>query len=309
MNYKTTILLAAAMGMATTAWAEDSAYNDSINITNPKSVKVIEKDGKVTIEINGQKDNDDYLYSRTIEPSGESVVNEENRRFGFQIPFVDRDRNDKNVVKHRNDKNVVKRRRSYFSARLNLGGFGFALPLNAPDALNFKTSHTMEWNLDHLINVVYYPQGRRRTHFMLGFGMQWRTYGISNMRWTRDDAGLIAYSPWDEGLHKTKSFIDSYSLTIPFMIIQPLGSEVKLSAGVKACFNLNASVHNSFTIGDIDYTEHFGNIHHRRVTPEICGALTWEGIGVYVNYTPCNFFKSGKGPDLKCVTIGFAIAY
>ena len=134
MNYKTTILLAAAMGMATAAWAEDSAYNDSINITNPKSVKVIEKDGKVTIEINGQKDNDDYLYSRTIEPSGESVVNEENRRFGFQIPFVDRDRN---------DKNVVKRRRSYFSARLNLGGFGFALPLNAPDALNFKTSHTM----------------------------------------------------------------------------------------------------------------------------------------------------------------------
>ena len=299
MNTRITLLIA-ALSVVAGMQANDKAYTDSINIVNPNSVKVIEKDGKVTIEINGQKDNSDYIYSRTIEPSGESVVREENRRMGFRIPFVDRDFR---------SGNVVKRRQNFFDASLCLGGFGFVMPLNAPDALNFKTWQTVEWNFDHLVNVEYYPRDRRHTHFRLGFGMQWRIFGLDNMRWMRADDLTLTAVPWDSELHDRHSQINTYSLTIPFAIVQPLGSDFKLTAGAKACFNIHAKVYNRFSIDDVDYTESFGNLHQRVVTPEIFGALTWEGIGVYVNYAPCGLIKSGKGPDLESITIGLAIAY
>ena len=110
---KSAISLLCAVCFAANIWAADVANTDSINIANAKNVKIVERDGKVTLMIEGTEGNPDYTYSRTITPDGASVVKEENRGLGFKIPFVDRDTDSRDVVKSR---------RSHFDFCMNIGG-------------------------------------------------------------------------------------------------------------------------------------------------------------------------------------------
>ena len=299
---KSAISLLCAVCFAANIWAADVANTDSINIANAKNVKIVERDGKVTLMIEGTEGNPDYTYSRTITPDGASVVKEENRGLGFKIPFVDRDTDSRDVVKSR---------RSHFDFCMNIGGFGWALATQKPSDLRYKTKHSVEFCFDHLINVKYYPQGVRRTHFMLGFGMQWRNIALDNQRWMRDpETRQIAYGAWDDSQYDRNSSLHTYSLTVPLMIIQPIGSDFSLSVGAKACFNVSASAHCNYRCDDIRYTESFSHLNRRPVTAELCAAVNFcESIGLYVNYAPCRMFKDGKGPDIKTLSVGVAICY
>lgn len=300
MNKKLALTIALA-SIVSCVWAGENAASDSININNAKNVKIIEKDGKMTVEVKGADGNPDYTYSRTVSNTGETIVSEENRNIGFRIPFIDRDTD---------SRDVVKARRTHGEFCLNLGGFGWIYATDKPGDLKTKANHSFEFSLDHLINYKFYPQGSRRTNFMLGVGMQWRRIALDNMRWNRDDdTRNVSYGPWDEKYYDRKSSLNTYSLTLPLMIIQPLGKDWRLSAGAKACFNVGANAHSEYRYDDIRYTDTFSHLHQRPVTVELTGALTWEGIGLYVNYAPCNTFKDGRGPKLNTFTIGIALAY
>ena len=82
---KSAISLLCAVCFAANIWAADVANTDSINIANAKNVKIVERDGKVTLMIEGTEGNPDYTYSRTITPDGASVVKEENRGLGLRF--------------------------------------------------------------------------------------------------------------------------------------------------------------------------------------------------------------------------------
>jgi len=300
MNKKIFLMIAAA-SMAASAMATDATSTDSINIKNAQNVKIVEKDGKVTLEVNGLDGNPEYTYSRTISNDGTSVVREENRGVGFRIPFVDRDTD---------NGDVLKARRSHGEFCINLGGFGWVYTTNRPTDIHTKANHSTELNFDHFINFKYYPQGSRRTHYMIGLGMQWRKIRLDNMRWMRDDATRnITYGAWEEDLYDRKSNLNTYSLTLPVMLIQPLGKDWKLAVGAKACFNVSASATSEYHLDDIKYTDTFSHLHQRPVTAELTGAITWDGLGLYVNYAPCNMFKDGRGPKFNTFTIGIAVAY
>ena len=299
---KSAISLLCAVCFAANIWAADVANTDSINIANAKNVKIVERDGKVTLMIEGTEGNPDYTYSRTITPDGASVVKEENRGLGFKIPFVDRETD---------SRDVVKTRRSHFDFCMNIGGFGWAIATQKPSDLRNKNKHSVEFCFDHLINVKFYPQGVRRTHFMLGFGMQWRNIALDNQRWMRDaETRQIAYGAWDDSHYDRSSSLHTYSLTVPLMIIQPIGSAFSLSVGAKACFNVGASAHCDYKSDDIHYNESFSHLNQRPVTAELCAAINfWDSIGLYVNYAPCRMFNDGKGPELKTLSADVAICY
>ena len=296
------ILLISALCLTANAWANEAANTDSISIANAKNVIIVEKDGQISLEVKGLEGNPEYTYSRTMSKGGETIVKEENKNIGFRIPFVDRDNN---------SDDIVKTRRSRFSFGVNLGGLGWVATSGAPADLKTQMNHSLELNLDHMINVKYYPQGSNRTHYMLGFGMQWRHITLDNMRWMRsDDTRHITYGAWDDKYYDRNSRLNTYSLTVPLMIIQPLGKHFEIYAGAKACFNVGANAHSKYSYDDIKYTDSFKHLNQRVVTAEICGAIMWEeAIGLYFNYAPCKIFKTNMGPEMKTFTIGIAIGY
>ncbi|MGN0214543.1 MAG: hypothetical protein ACI4AH_07030 [Muribaculaceae bacterium] len=299
---KLAISLLFILCFATNICAADVANTDSISIANAKNVKIVERNGKVTLVVEGTEGNPDYTYSRTITPDGISVVKEENRGLSFKIPFVDRDTDNNDIVKCR---------RTHFDLSMNIGGIGWTTTTQKPSDLRNQMKHSVEFCFDHLINVKFYPQGLYRTHFMLGFGMQWRNIALDNQRWMRDpETRHITYGPWDDRYYDRSSSLHTYSLTVPLMIIQPIGRDVSLSAGAKLCFNVCASAHCDYHYDAIHYNESFSHLNQRPVTTEICAAINlWDIIGLYANYAPCRMFKNGKGPELKIFSIGIALCY
>ncbi|MGM9804144.1 MAG: hypothetical protein ACI308_08215 [Muribaculaceae bacterium] len=299
---KSAITLLAAISLTANLHAGNTLETDSINITNAKSVTIVERDGKVTLQIDGTEGNPDYTYIRTINNDGITVVKEENRRLGFKIPFVDRDTDSRDIVKSH---------RSHFDFCMNIGGFGWVTTTQKPSDFRNLMKHSVEFCFDHLINVKFYPQGDNRTHFMLGFGMQWRNIALDNQRWMRDpETRQIAYGPWDDSYYDRSSRLHTYSLTVPLMLIQPIGRDFSLSVGAKACFNVCASAICDYRNDDIHYNESFSHLNQRPVTAELCAAINlWNTIGLYANYAPCRMFKDGKGPELKTFSIGVAICY
>lgn len=90
MNKKLLLTIALA-SIASCVWAGEETASDSINISNAKNVKIIEKNGKMTVEEKGIDGNPDYTYSRTVNNVDQSIAREENRNIGFRIPFIGRD--------------------------------------------------------------------------------------------------------------------------------------------------------------------------------------------------------------------------
>lgn len=109
----------------------------------------------------------------------------------------------------------MKARRSRGEFCLNLGGFGWIYATNRPSDLKTKANYSYEFSLDHLINYKFYFQGTRRTHFILGMGMQWRHIGLNNMRWNRDDdTRNISHGPWDDKYYDRKSSLNTFTIGI-----------------------------------------------------------------------------------------------
>ena len=53
----------------------------------------------------------------------------------------------------------------------------------------------------------------------------------------------------------------------------------------------------------------YRGIKQNKLTFDVYGALSYNRLGVYCRYSPCNVFKKGFGPEIKNTwTLGVAIA-
>ena len=86
------ILLVATLLVAAGGYAESSdslKVENVMSIDNPNKVTITESDNRLTVEIDGKKDNPGFRYVREVEisPSDVSVTKERNSDWDFNIPF------------------------------------------------------------------------------------------------------------------------------------------------------------------------------------------------------------------------------
>ena len=172
------ILLVATLLVAAGGYAESSdslKVENVMSIDNPNKVTITESDNRLTVEIDGKKDNPGFRYVREVEisPSDVSVTKERNSDWDFNIPFR----------KHTEEQ---KRKRNAFVVKDFK--IGLSTVQGAPDNMDVTMGSSWEITTPSF-GWEYYPW-KTRTSLSIGVACSWRNYQLPYDRQTALYKGL-----------------------------------------------------------------------------------------------------------------------
>ena len=150
--------------------------------------------------------------------------------------------------------------------------------------------------------------------FTLGVDFDWDYYRLRDTYfWTPDSSKekVTISSMENSGFKRIKkSRLSVRTLSVPIAFEQDF-DKFTFRVGVAGEYNLPAvcrfkgQSRDDSTVKEWKGGEHFSDqIKTRTFTYNVCGALSYGGIGVYVKYCPVTQFEEGYGPQFKSVTFG-----
>ncbi len=309
---KRTLLLAAtALLTAPTAFAR--TQSDTLTVTNPSQVSVINTDSTCVISIQGKEGNPDFAYRQIIPLSKTTpvIINESETEWNFKMPFFS---SSKSQTSKRNDGNGIKKHKWENAApqlSINLGclGVGYVASLNTPQGMHTEMFDSYEF-LGPRLMFMYQPR-MSRFSYGIGVGTNWKNFRMTDeVRFEREPNGNTILTSYPDDVHKDFSRIKVFSWTIPFEVKYYLTDQVSLSASSIVNFNTYASLKTRYSTSEghsvKDLDKH---IHQNPVTVDFMGHVKYGAFGLYVKYSPCNVFESGKGPKFQSWSTGITFAF
>ena len=157
---------------------------------------------------------------------------------------------------------------------------------------------------------MYQP---RMSRFSYGFGVgtNWKNFRMTDeVRFDREPNGNTVLTGYPEGVHIGFSRVKVFSWTVPFEVKCYLTDEVSLSASSILNFNTYASLKTRYTLSEGQGVKELDtHLHQNPVTVDFMGHVKYGALGLYVKYSPCNVFESGKGPKFQAWSIGLTLGY
>jgi hypothetical protein len=309
---KRTLLLAAtALLTAPTAFAR--TQSDTLTVTNPSHVSVINTDSACVISIKGKEGNPDFAYRQVI-PLGKTtpvIINESETEWNFKMPFFSS--NKSQTSKSNNDNSIKKHRWENAAPQLNIGlglfGIGYVASLNTPQGMHTEMFDSYEF-LGPRLMFMYQP---RMSRFSYGFGVgtNWKNFRMTDeVRFDREPNGNTVLTGYPEGVHIGFSRAKVFSWTVPFEVKYYLTDQVSLSASSIVNFNTYASLKTRYTMSEGQSVKELDtHLHQNPVTVDFMGHLKYGAFGLYVKYSPCNVFESGKGPKFQSWSTGITFGF
>ncbi len=309
---KRTLLLAVtALLTAPTAFAR--TQSDTLTVTNPSHVSVINTDSACVISIKGKEGNPDFAYRQVI-PLGKTtpvIINESETEWNFKMPFFSS--NKSQTSKSNNGNSIKKHRWENASPQLNIGlglfGVGYVASLNTPQGMHTEMFDSYEF-LGPRLMFMYQP---RMSRFSYGFGVgtNWKNFRMTDeVRFDRDPNGNTILTGYPEGVHIGFSRVKVFSWTVPFEVKCYLTDEVSISASSIVNFNTYASLKTRYTMSEGQSVKELDtHLHPNPVTVDFMGHLKYGAFGLYVKYSPCNVFESGKGPKFQSWSTGITFGF
>ncbi|MBO4813515.1 MAG: hypothetical protein J5523_00995 [Muribaculaceae bacterium] len=179
-------------------------------------------------------------------------------------------------------------------------GFVDALGSQAPQVAMGR-SIELSW-----INVIgaKYNNGKGQ-RFTIGLGIDWKNYKLSSGHaFLRDEAGVISVGGFPAGADKCASRIKVFSLGVPIIFRQRIARKTDLFLGEVTNFNLHASLHTTYRVGDEKVDLKSNNIHQSPVTVDLITGVQYKKVGAYLRYCPFRVIKDGYGPDFSTLAVG-----
>ncbi len=272
-----------------------SGEDTTVIVKKPATVTIEKTENRLSVEIIGNEENDDFYYNTTSEAISDNqiITTERITDWDFNIPF-------------RNSKSDKKK----YKDCITMGGFGFGMvnAMNAPDGMNVNMGASYELVIDHLIGMKFYPW-QTGTAFSIGFGMTWRNYRMKGKtRFLKEDGNLIL-SEYPEGADIKFSRIKVFSLTVPLMVNQNLSRNIELSVGPVVNFNTHASLKTVYKMDGKTEKATDNNIHQNPVTIDLMANIQFKEIGLYFKYSPTNVLNTEFGPKFTSMSAGLTFFY
>ena len=154
---------------------------------------------------------------------------------------------------------------------------GMVNPTAQPEGFGLQWSKSFEISWLNIIAVKY---RYRSMALSLGIGIDWRNYRMSGgeTRMVLNDEGGIGLAPYPDGCLPGFSRIKVFSLGLPLLYSQRIAHRTYLQGGAIVNFNTNASLLTKYTSAEGNSMSVSTNsIHHRRVTLDYFGSITWRG--------------------------------
>ena len=283
--------------------AVEQLKNDTVVHFNKKTIHLEDSIGQIKVKVFA---NDSTPYNKVYEgvfSDGKSyekwtVVEE----LGLDIPIL-------NKIIH------PKKKKSYsMSAHWAGIGWGFAnvadgsMNINDIHGVSLKSQSSNEFYINLIEKIV--PIYRNNIGITTGFGMGWHNYFLAGNTHLVDNGSATVVSPAPTGVTYDYSRLRTFQLTIPLMLEwQPTfqrDHKFYLSAGVVGCINTFSSYKVQYKDGNGDEVEKVEakDLNVLPVSVDFMAQAGYGHWGVFAKYSAFGIFESGKGPDVKGVSIG-----
>jgi len=120
---------------------------------------------------------------------------------------------------------------------------------------------------------------------------------------------IVGIESYPEGTVDRSSIISVRTIQFPLQFQQFIGKQFHITLGGTMNWNVYAKCNTHYKVDKTHYDVSYRGIKQNKLTFDVYGALSYNRLGIYCRYSPCNVFKKGYGPEIKNTwTLGAIIA-
>lgn len=145
----------------------------------------------------------------------------------------------------------------------------------------------------------------------MGVGIDWKNYKLKTSERFMQPEGSegVAIGSYPDGATSRSSRLRTFSLTMPVIFRQRVGSRLDVVAGVVPCLNVHASLATKYKTASGDEVKEnvSKHLHQAPVTVDLMAALSYRHVGIYLKFSPCRVIKKDWGPKLTSLQAGIIL--
>lgn len=266
-------IIAVALGFAT---AHAQSPDTVTVIETPHQVVITETPSGTSVKVMGQKDNEDYSYTYTMQHASNDTVHTTSD-WELNYPF-----------KKSNNK---KYHWSIVCSGLYFGaGLGTSYDL---------VNNSFNWGLLNIASLNYNTLHGQQ--FSIGVGYDNKRFSLKRPNcFVMDEAtNIVGIESYPEGTVDRSSVLSVRTIQFPLQFQQFFGEKFHITLGGTMNWNVYAKCNTHYKVNKTHHDVSYRGIKQNKLTFDVYGALSYNRIGVYCRYSPSNLFKQGFGPEIK----------
>jgi hypothetical protein len=280
---KFSIIIAAMMAAVTIS----AQTPDTVTVIEaPNQVIITETTTGTRVKVVGQKDNEDFSYTYTVQHASNDTVHTTSD-WELNFPF----KKSSNKEYHW----------SIVSSGLYFGG-GVS---TSYDLIN----NSFNWGILNIASLNYNTLHGQQ--FSIGVGYDNKRFSLKrpNCFFMDEATNIVGIESYPEGTVDRSSVLSVRTIQFPLQFQQFIGKKFHITLGGTMNWNVYAKCNTHYKINKTHYDVSYRGIKQNKLTFDVYGALSYNRFGIYCRYSPCNVFKKGFGPEIKNTwMLGVAIA-
>ena len=280
---KLSFIIATALGVA----SMHAQSPDTVTvIETPHQVIITETSTGTRVTVMGQKGNEDYNYTYTVQHASNDTVHTTSD-WELNFPFKKSSNKD-------------------YHWSIVCSGIYFGAGLSTSNDL---VNNTFNWGILHFVSLNY--NTLHGQHFTIGMGYDNKRFSLKRPNcFAMDETTIIVdIESYPEGTVDRSSVFSVRAIQFPLQFQQFIGKNFHITLGGTMNWNVYAKCNTHYKVNKTHYDVSYRGIKQNKLTFDVYGALSYNRIGIYCRYSPCEMFKKGFGPEIKNTwTLGCAIA-
>jgi len=185
--------------------------------------------------------------------------------------------------------------------------------LNNIDGVSLKSESSNEFFLNLIEHIM--PIYRNNFGVTTGLGFDWHNYYLDMNTHLLEVNGITDVYAAPAGVDYQYSRLRTFHITMPLLFEwQPAFGKAHdffVSAGVIGGVNISSSF-------KVKYKDANGNtvtnveskgLNTNPLSLDFCGQIGYGSFSVFAKYSPISIFQSGKGPDIRAVSLGLILNF
>ncbi len=210
---------------------------------------------------------------------------------------------------------------STYPLKAHWAGFGLgysnftdgSFHMTSVDGVTLKADQSTEWFINLFQHIL--PLYHNKLGLTTGLGMSWYTFRLDDNMHLVDVNGVTGVYPAPTGIVYKFSRLKVVYLTIPALLEwQPFEGKahsIYISGGVVAgikTFSSYKVCYNDASGNKVEKVEARG-LNTNPLSINFMGQVGMGDISVFAKYSPTNLFQSGKGPEVRTVSLGLMLHF
>ena len=257
-------------------------------IEQPNQVIITETPTGTNVKVTGSRDNEEYNYTYTVQHSANDTIHtSQTADWDLNLPFYKSSRKE-------NTHWTMETKGIYFGAGLKTS--------------NDLVNNSFNWGVLDIASINY--NTLHGQHFSLGVGYDSKRFSLKrpNCFVMDEDTRIVDTGIYPDNVGKRSSVLNVRAIQFPLLFQQDLGDEFHIILGASMNWNVYAKCNTHYKINTVDYDITYHNIKQNKLTFDVIGAFSLDGLAIYCRFSPNEVFKKGVGPEIKNAwTLGVAL--